>query len=284
MKARLLLALAIVTMLCVNSQPSADGGTRAGPIGTKVSGHISGATTWNVDGSPYIVIGDVFVDQYINLTLEAGTTVWFTLGTKLTVDGHMLANGTILNRVTFTSSLSQPSISDWKGIWVSETGKAIFAYSNVQYSKVGINVTGGQATVSNCTLKFHSLSAVRAGNGANVTVMDSVISSCQYDGLMYDNGSRGAALRNKEISSCQYGIVTFSEIEISHNVIKENFIGIYSYNNSGKISGNTVTNCWDGIIAFYADPVITDNLILGSLGNGTRFFFSKATFTDNRID
>jgi parallel beta-helix repeat protein len=285
MNARLLFALAIVALLCVSFQPGADGGgTRAGPVGTKVPpGHISGDTTWNVGGSPYLVEGEVFIDPPVDLTLEPGTIVLFALGAKLTVDGRIFANGTILQRVTFNSALSQPSMGDWKGIQVSETGKASFSYSNVHYSKAGLNVTGGKATVSNSTFTFHTLSAVRAGKGANVSVKDSVISSCQYDGLMYDNGSKGAILRN-EIRSCQYGTVTFSDVEIANNRFIENFIGIYSYNNTGSIMNNTITNSWDGLIVFYADPVITHNIIQGSLGNGTRFFFSNATFTDNRLE
>ena len=282
MNARLPLALAIVAMLCISVQPGADGGTRGAPVGTPVSGPLTGTTIWTVSGSPYKVFADARIDPGSSLLLEKGTRVEFSQGTRLTVNGRMVANGTLVDKVTFTSSQPQPSTSDWEGIWVGESGKADFIHSIVQFSKAGINVTGGLATISNSSLNFHILSAVRAGAGANVSVKDTTISSCQYDGLMYDNNSKGAVLRNK-IFSCLYGAVTFSDIEIAHNSFTENYIGIYSYNNSGRILNNTISTCWDGIIAFYADPVITHNVIQGSLGNGTRFFFSNATFTDNRL-
>jgi hypothetical protein len=78
--------------------------------------------------------------------------------------------------------------------------------------------------------------------------------------------------------------VVFSDAEVANNRFDEDFIGIYSYNNTGAILGNSMTSCWDGIIVFYADPLISGNHIQGCLGNATRFFVSNATYTHNVLE
>jgi hypothetical protein len=283
MKYRLLTALLAAAVLCAIAQPASGDGTRAIQPGQNVSGPISAVVVWSAAGGPWNVIDDVTVEATGNLTVEAGATVLFSRGTRLTVNGLFHANGTTLDGVLMTSAQAVQSTSDWDGIWVNDGGRARFDNTNVHFSRSGVNVTGGEAVVANCTISFHVLCAVRAGLGSNVTVADSVISSCQYDGLLYDNGSSGSALRNT-ITSCQYGIVTYSDVLIRENRFDEDYIGIYSYNNTGRIERNNMTSCWDGIIAFYSDPVITDNVIQGCLGNATRFFVSNATYTGNILE
>ena len=104
---------------------------------TFVSGNISQNTTWTLDGSPYIITGDVTVrypygshqasPSLVKLTIEPGVVVRFTAGTGLYIGkiykafygywGALFAQGTAENPIVFTSDAPSPAPGDWKGIY-----------------------------------------------------------------------------------------------------------------------------------------------------------------------
>ena len=50
---------------------------------TEVSGIISSNTTWTLENSPYIVTGNILLNEGITLTIEAGVTVKFVQTRKM---------------------------------------------------------------------------------------------------------------------------------------------------------------------------------------------------------
>jgi len=76
---------------------------------TEVSGNITTNTTWTVANSPYVITGMVTIPDGITLTIDAGVTVQVD-GTgyaaiDVEYDGHLAANGSSVEPITFTSVL-----------------------------------------------------------------------------------------------------------------------------------------------------------------------------------
>ena len=101
---------------------------------TQVNGLITEDTTWSMEGSPYIVTGDVTVQQSVSdsgnvptLTIDPGVEVRFAPGTGLYVGddtGHgvLSAQGAQDAPITFTSNSVTPSPGDWKGVVMDKSG------------------------------------------------------------------------------------------------------------------------------------------------------------------
>ena len=88
---------------------------------TNVSGVISSNTAWTLANSPYIVKGNILVQQGVTLTIQPGVVVKFDGAYYLQVDGELIANGTVNSKITFTSNKPNPAPSDWSGIWFTDT-------------------------------------------------------------------------------------------------------------------------------------------------------------------
>jgi hypothetical protein len=84
-------------------------------------GNVSGI--WTAAGSPYIIEGDISVAGTDSLLIEPGVEIRFNQETGLTVEGYLLADGTIQpgigDTICFTSNLPDPQPGDWDGINVN---------------------------------------------------------------------------------------------------------------------------------------------------------------------
>ncbi|MFP4438703.1 MAG: right-handed parallel beta-helix repeat-containing protein [Chloroflexaceae bacterium] len=90
------------------------------PSSTQAQGNCGISGLINVDSTfrpgecdPYIVTGNVTIGEGVTLTLEPGTTVQFDSKTVMTVNGTLLAPGTVANPITFTSHADTPAPGDW---------------------------------------------------------------------------------------------------------------------------------------------------------------------------
>jgi hypothetical protein len=79
---------------------------QAAPASTPVCGPL-GNSTWSLAGSPYDVCGStgVTVPAGVTLTIDPGVTVQFAgpASTQMTVQGALVAGGTVTQPITFTS-------------------------------------------------------------------------------------------------------------------------------------------------------------------------------------
>ena len=69
---------------------------------TEVEGAVSGV--WDMDGSPYIVVDDIFVQARESLQIEPGVQVQFERGTRFEINGLLIAGGEEEDSIRFTSS------------------------------------------------------------------------------------------------------------------------------------------------------------------------------------
>ena len=81
--------------------------------GTSASGTISEEETWSALDSPFQVTGNVVVSSGVTLTIEPSVTVKFDSGKALQIRGELVAQGTSVSPITFTSSASSPAAGDW---------------------------------------------------------------------------------------------------------------------------------------------------------------------------
>ena len=98
------------------------GGTNAQIV---VSGDISANITWTKNNT-YLLSGFVYVTDGVTLTIEAGTTIKGDKATKgaliVTRGGKLIADGTAVEPIVFTSNEATPSYGDWGGLII--LGKA----------------------------------------------------------------------------------------------------------------------------------------------------------------
>jgi hypothetical protein len=68
---------------------------------TYVSGVIDEDTVWNIDGSPYVINGNLSVSAGVTLTVEPGVVVKLGSHLSLTINGSLVAQGQEGNEIAF---------------------------------------------------------------------------------------------------------------------------------------------------------------------------------------
>jgi hypothetical protein len=78
-------------------------------------------TIWALDGSPFVLIGEVVVAADVTLTIDPGVQVRGTAGSSFVVKGTLRAVGTQEQQIIFTSDSGQ---QDWSGIHLTASAKS----------------------------------------------------------------------------------------------------------------------------------------------------------------
>ncbi|HYV93532.1 MAG TPA: T9SS type A sorting domain-containing protein [Chitinophagales bacterium] len=170
---------------------------------TNVSGFISANTTWNLAGSPYIVVGNALVSHGYTLTIDPGVTVKFNADKALQIDGELIAIGTPVNRITFTSNQPNPSPGDWAKVHFADTcvsavfdssgnyvSGCIMKYCDVLYGGgLGfgeIHIVNSFPYFSHCNILNSASSGIYL-SGSTYLIDSSVIKDCVESGLYFSN-------------------------------------------------------------------------------------------------
>ena len=130
--------------------------------GTNVGGPIISDTTWTLANSPYIVTTSVDVQQNVTLTIEPGVTIRFNSGTKLQVNGELIARGTADNLIVFTSNQTNPAPGDWYGIEFTSVAVPVVVDENENY------VSGN--VIQYCVVEYAGFEETRAVNGSSLLI------------------------------------------------------------------------------------------------------------------
>ena len=135
---------------------------------TPVTGAIAANTHWTVAESPYLVSGDVIIQNNAILTIDPGVTVYMAARCQcLTVQaGGVQAHGTATNSINVLSDksrLAQASApGDWKQ-WVFNAGTTNTKLEHVTFEH------GGGLTVNGCAPTFNHLN-INNHLGAAITL------------------------------------------------------------------------------------------------------------------
>jgi flagellar hook assembly protein FlgD len=141
-----------------------------GPSGNPVpENYVRGAlhanTSWLVEDSPYIVIGDILIYSGSTLSIKPGVTVKFlndplpppTQYFSILVNGALRTQGKVDSVITFTSARTPSSPGDWEKIKFEATSvdtSCIIDYAVVEYARTGVNIEDASPTVTHSRLRY----------------------------------------------------------------------------------------------------------------------------------
>jgi hypothetical protein len=139
------------------------------------AGVITTTGTWLNQGIPYLLAGDVGVDHETNspiLTIAPGCVIKFggdyEFYCAYYFPGAIVAEGTALLPITFTTNANPPSAGSWKAVKVYEkaTASTSFNYCTFEYGgseDCNLGVYNGAAKVTNCIIRHSGSDGVLGG-------------------------------------------------------------------------------------------------------------------------
>jgi hypothetical protein len=143
------------------------------------------AETWWAADNPHIITGDVTVPNLSTLQIEEGCVVLFNTSTALTVNGVLIADGTALNHIVFSSNAAFPVAGDWDHIYFNDADAgSVMDYCDVSYggainSMIRIRSSVNNVTISNCYLTYSLGNGIRLINAAaNPQISDCTLEYC----------------------------------------------------------------------------------------------------------
>jgi len=214
---------------------------------------------WTNQGIPYFIFTSVSVqgtdgtDNLTTMTIEEGTALEFDTGTRLSIGhasdpaypGALVATGTQVNPVYFTSDETTPSAGSWDGlVFLNYADDTLcnLEYCHILYGAettlYNVCIDACSPTFSNCYIQNSAAWGVYLENGANPSFNDCMITYNYSDGVM--NSSASSTFNNCTISlNGQNGILsqvgtnlTITGSEISNNANN----GIYYLGSSTSLS------------------------------------------------
>lgn len=145
-----------LTLVALTSLSAEAAGPTPVPGGT-----LTADTVWTSAGSPYLVNGNIVVDEEVTLTVEAGVVVRFD-ATRLTVRGNLSVQGTAEHPVVFTSAADTPQPGDWYALRFQGGSSAMLKHCEIAFAgrsglpalQIEASLVSGPAavTVRNCAI------------------------------------------------------------------------------------------------------------------------------------
>ena len=238
---------------------------------------ISGNTTWIQANSPYIVTSNITVLYGVTLTIEPGVVIKFTSGAGLIIDGDLIAQGNVTNRIRFTTNAAVSAQGDWAGIWIRQSGHCNITNSILEYATQGINFEArGHELTSSLTS-----SQVRSNIVGIRVAGDSII----LDKLAIENNTDsgahslygGGSITNSIISNNNIGISGADNI--TNSIISNNDIGI---SGGGSITNSIISNNNIGIMGMY--DLIKNCTISNNMRDGIYGGEAAASIIEDLLD
>jgi hypothetical protein len=161
---------------------------------TFINTNVTDSTSWTMDGSPYIVDGNINIagTSYPVLTIEEGVIVRFTANSSIGLGstfsssqkGGMIVNGSSEYPVLFTAHSDNPEPGFWDHIRTNNhvlSGSAIFNHAIFEYGGSGgtgiMEVFAGDPVFTNCVFRHSS----NYGIYHSSTVSHAAISSTSFE-------------------------------------------------------------------------------------------------------
>ncbi|HLA68441.1 MAG TPA: T9SS type A sorting domain-containing protein [Bacteroidota bacterium] len=206
-------------------------------------------TSVTIPAGTYTMAGTVTVASGATLTLSPGTTLQFPNGSKLVVNGVLVANGLSGQRITFTKSGSSWTGLEFSG---SSANGSSLTYCTISYATEPVKVTNVSSfTMDHCTVDNANFSSNGALQfyGSNPTVTFTTIQG------------QGGASNGVRFASSSTGLISSSTIK---DLGAGNGIVIQG-NSSPRIQSNSIrNNFYHGVVASgngTGCPVVISNSI-----------------------
>ena len=213
--------------------------------GTNVSGTITTDTTWSVANNPFTLMGNVFVQNGVTLTINPGVTVYLN-DHSIRVSGTLNACGTSDNRISFISLT--PTLWSSDGIidflpgssnWNEKTqAGCLIQNAIITYNQPvpAIYIDSTSPKVSNCSIidpypnNYNYGEAIEIISSTNVSASPMItyntIGNAAYIGI-WDGGNYGNSLiSGNYIYDSMFGIESASNGSIIQNLLQNNKVGV----------------------------------------------------------
>jgi len=265
---------------------------------TPVSGDQSGV--WAISGSPYEVSGEITIQSGESLTIESGVEVNFLGHYKFTVNGTLLAIGTLTDTILFTTD--NPG-TGWHGIRLTEsqTG-SVFQFCRFEFGKTSgsnfpdqhggaVMMNNSDAIIKNCLFYHNEATADDNGMGGAIyginTTSGTQIMECLFienhtygeGGAIKFTGDNGANIESCRFidntvlygggAICLYGCY---DTQIVKSLFFENST-TYSAGGAVFIEGYSEN-------VRFVNCTMYNNQASGGDGGGVEIAFSDASFTN----
>ena len=236
------------------------------------AGDVSGL--WNIDGSPYLIEGEITVPINETLVIEPGVTVNFQGYYKFNVMGTLLATGNEQDSILFTTDDPE---TGWHSIRIKDTDNNSQDTTRIMYCRIEYGKSSGTCP-DNC------------GGGIFISHGRACIT---HNNIQHNSAYIGAADWGGGGIYSEYSNPVISENIIQYNHSGHDGGGIYCSYGSPVISGNIVRNNdsdfrGGGIASFlFAAPIISNNIIESNssndLGGGLYLSGGDASVVNNYI-
>lgn len=176
---------------------------------TEVVSDIITNTTWAIEGSPYVISGNITIAPQSTLTISPGVTVKFAPEARLQAVGTIHAEGTSVSHISFDADTDgeDPSFSFWKGIFILPGGSLLCEYCDMSHAEFGVDIDSASSIISHTRL-FKSERGISV-NHSSITVDDSEISDIHGDAMSAFESSIITA-HNVSLHDVQKGINIFN--------------------------------------------------------------------------
>ncbi|WP_353633382.1 right-handed parallel beta-helix repeat-containing protein [Halobacterium sp. NMX12-1] len=209
---------------------------------TYVESNVTENTTWTAENGPYYVGRDLTVAGNATLTVEPGTRVNVGEEVTITVEGSLVAAGTALDPIQFTTADPASSAGTWQTIEYAGDGDSTLrlAHAVVEHGTTAITATSdeGAIRVANATVREHvrdGLTATARGGSPSLRIADSRFADVgragvtvavpetdpyadaardlRVEGTTFANtGANGVRVRARQISNVQLTDVTVAGV------------------------------------------------------------------------
>ncbi len=218
---------------------------------------------WTLPNSPYVITEDYVLFPNKTLIIEPGVQVKVAPGAKFEIRGALLAQGTAMDSISFSSTSGQ-SKGSWFGIDVLNTlgGNAVFDYCTFKYAEVAVQEEccwGGLVSVANCSFIENGIGL--GGYSGDVTPVD----SCYFAHNTYGMTQADKSINNSVFEDNEYGLYQTERIDVRNSQF-------YNHTMSGLYGGRGIVDQCEiinnniGIKSFFEgfevfNSVINQNLI-----------------------
>jgi len=229
-------------------------------------GNVSGI--WHSDLSPYLVTGDLLVDEGSLLEIEPGTTIILENGAEFLIKGQIIADARDGEMISFTTE------SAWKGIHIEDSPEEnIIAWCEITgATESAILLDNSNCYIINNLIHHNSSSALGAGiellDVADILIAGNLIANNTSIGM-----TAGICMTNSFPDINNNILVNNTSANAGAFSIKQNSAPVL-FNNT--VASNSATN---GTFFLFNSQLTMNNSIIQSSGNVFYIIASTATVT-----
>lgn len=258
------IAVAFVFLCCLISEARQVIPVSANRVALEVHGEISVDTDWFGE---ILVTDTVVVLPNITLRIHPGTKVRFVhyrgyrepeRKLNLIVRGRIIANGTALKPIYFTSDAPDPQNGDWSLLrLISTTGQSEFNYCVFEFAQHGLNVWNSSPSISHVAFRWNNWEGV---------YFESFCKPSIYWCQIYENGYNGLAAEQSNDIVLDYCEVWRNgtnglNIDNSTAIVRRSIV---HHNLANGITANNVTT-----LKAYGDAIYSNKSCGIGYGEGT---------------